>query len=141
MYSSFKMSLVLPSSTHELLDCFLEFVPLMFSLLFHLKLWLTWQLFRFGIVLPVLLINAVINRTDLCHLLLVAFTIQNLLFNKWVKNPPLTPFHSKTVPLHCKIHRSTYKTGAVRTSLLFRVFSRKRWLCLSTLWIFVFVRL
>lgn len=57
----------------------------MFSLLFHLKLWLIWRLFHFGIVLPVLLINAVINRTDPCHLLLVTFTILKLFFNKWVK--------------------------------------------------------
>lgn len=49
------------------------------------------------------------------------------------KNTRLLPFHSKTVPLHYKIHRSAYKTGAVRTSLLSRVFSGEHWLCLSTL--------
>lgn len=49
------------------------------------------------------------------------------------KNTPLRVCHSKSVLLHHKCHHSTFKTGAIRTSLLFHIFSRKHCLCLSTL--------
>lgn len=86
-----------PPSAYKLLGCFLGLVSLMFSLLFHLKLQLSWKLFHSGMVLPILLINTVIYRTDPCVLLLGAFTIWKLFFNDWVKPTPLSPFNSKTV--------------------------------------------
>lgn len=70
-------------------EVFFWVVPLMFSLQFQAKLGLTWKLFHFGIILPTLLINPIINRTDHCHLLLGAFTLWEVFLNEWVKNTTL----------------------------------------------------